>query len=449
MADRTNGLIPVAKFCEVSYGRWWRNLSHRVSSYSRGAGIDRAVLQPHTRSPRSMVLYFLRWLLVPPRRDPWLRHFVTCVDNGTLFHRRHLAARGYLLTRGYLSSISSDPIYSSLIFPTTNNMHPCSRWSNRVPARSLDGGKHAYTTIYMSGVCADEKQRSSRSCLGSRVMVAPSASFSNSPTRFVRSSNQQNSPFFLVFIPRPRPIFREIFLETINNQNTRPSNHHSPTGYLLLTTSSSYRLVLTSEPNSTTTATHPRERERQRPRERDRDIDSVIHCDQREMCNTAVLAKMRQFNNNNKPSSFRRQQSAAVPHHQEHRRTKREREAQRTAGRPAKRVSFSSSDCVLGRAQDYDRTSFEVQVPLVRRRIIPRRPAPVVIIPSDEESKQQQQQQQEHQHEQHANFCGMWRRSHGFNWASLLEFSGVDKADVAEQVRPCRPSPSPHSDSGV
>ncbi|CBJ32970.1 expressed unknown protein [Ectocarpus siliculosus] len=149
------------------------------------------------------------------------------------------------------------------------------------------------------------------------------------------------------------------------------------------------------------------------------------------MCNTAVLAKMRQVNNN-KPSCFRRQRSAAVPHHQEHRRTKREREAQRTAGRPAKRVSFSANECVLGRAQDYDRTSCEVQTPLVRRRIIPKRPAPVVIIPSDEEAKQQQDQEPHEQ--QHANFCGMWRRSHGFHWESLLEFSGVDKADVAEQA---------------
>ncbi|CAN0443329.1 unnamed protein product [Ectocarpus fasciculatus] len=154
------------------------------------------------------------------------------------------------------------------------------------------------------------------------------------------------------------------------------------------------------------------------------------------MCNTAVLAKMRQV----KPSCFRRQRSAAVPTHHEHRRTKREREAQRTAGRPAKRVSFSASECVLGRAQDYDRTSCEVQTPLLRRRVLPRRPAPVFIIPSDEEAMHRQQQEQEQEqeqeyHEQHANFCGMWRRSHGFNWASLLEFSGVDKSAVDEQVR--------------
>lgn len=102
--------------------------------------------------------------------------------------------------------------------------------------------------------------------------------------------------------------------------------------------------------------------------------------------------------------------------------------------RPVKRVSFSKRDNVLGRAQDYDRTSFEVPLMLRRRRTpTPRAPpqkqrqTPVVV--PDEEQKPQQPQPP------HANFSGMWRRSHGFNWASLLLFSGVDEAAIADQVR--------------
>lgn len=97
--------------------------------------------------------------------------------------------------------------------------------------------------------------------------------------------------------------------------------------------------------------------------------------------------------------------------------------------RPVKRVSFSKRDSVLGRAQDYDRTSFEVPLTLRRRRTsriaAPSSPSQNPVVVPDEKK------QQPH----HANFSGMWRRSHGFNWASLLLFSGVDEAAIADQVR--------------
>lgn len=95
------------------------------------------------------------------------------------------------------------------------------------------------------------------------------------------------------------------------------------------------------------------------------------------------------------------------------------------ARRPVKKVSFSKRDNVLGRAQDYDRTSFEVPLMLRRRRTggtssLPRKKTKVA---ADGEPKPH-----------HANFSGMWRRSHGFNWESLLLFSGVNKAAIAEQA---------------
>lgn len=97
--------------------------------------------------------------------------------------------------------------------------------------------------------------------------------------------------------------------------------------------------------------------------------------------------------------------------------------------RPAKRVSFSKCDKVLGRAQDYDRTSFEVPVQLRRRRApyTPPQatPSPAVEVDVGGEAGE---------HKYHANFCGMWRRSHGFNWASLLLFSGVDEDAIDDQV---------------
>ncbi|CAM9956940.1 unnamed protein product [Scytosiphon promiscuus] len=148
------------------------------------------------------------------------------------------------------------------------------------------------------------------------------------------------------------------------------------------------------------------------------------------MCNTAVLSKMR------KASCFRHQPRTA-PYTQKHqqqqqqqqRRAKRDRESgpDEPIRRPVKRVSFSPSECVLGRAQDYDRTSFEVQRPMLRRASTSRsRPAPVVISNDDDDH--------DGEHEEHADFSGTWRRSHGFNWASLLEFSGVDKASIPAQA---------------
>lgn len=99
--------------------------------------------------------------------------------------------------------------------------------------------------------------------------------------------------------------------------------------------------------------------------------------------------------------------------------------------RPVKRVSFSKRDNVLGRAQDYDRTSFEVPPMLRRRRNSRRTPATQTkqTPPAGEVFEDEQKPRPEH-----ANFSGMWRRSHGFNWASLLLFSGVDEAAIADQV---------------
>ena len=113
--------------------------------------------------------------------------------------------------------------------------------------------------------------------------------------------------------------------------------------------------------------------------------------------------------------------------------------------RPVKKVSFSKRDNVLGRAQDYDRTSFEVPLMLRRRRAPAKAPpqkpqetpvTPILAVVDDERKPRQTQQTQQQQTQpQYANFSGMWRRSHGFNWASLLLFSGVDEAAIADQVR--------------
>eukprot|EP00903_Cladosiphon_okamuranus_P018914 g17396.t1 len=116
--------------------------------------------------------------------------------------------------------------------------------------------------------------------------------------------------------------------------------------------------------------------------------------------------------------------------------------------RPVKRVSFSKRDNVLGRAQDYDRTSFEVSPMLRRRRPASsssRPPQPSAAPPREEPQKKQtpvevavkasdEAGDDDERKPSHANFNGMWRRSHGFNWASLLLFSGVDEAAIADQA---------------
>lgn len=141
------------------------------------------------------------------------------------------------------------------------------------------------------------------------------------------------------------------------------------------------------------------------------------------MCTTSTFSKSK----SSRPS-FRQQQkrSSDVPPER----------------RPVKRVSFSKRDNVLGRAQDYDRTSFEVPPMLRRRRTsssaraspqTKQRQTPAVVVPIADDDEQQKKLQPQ---PQHANFSGMWRRSHGFNWASLLLFSGVDEAAIADQVRP-------------
>ncbi|CAN0089391.1 unnamed protein product [Pylaiella littoralis] len=133
------------------------------------------------------------------------------------------------------------------------------------------------------------------------------------------------------------------------------------------------------------------------------------------------------------------------PFHPQQQWKKRSARDSSSTGRPTKRVSFSKKDYVLGRAQDYDRTSFELHPLLRRRRTIRTLPkaalapapapapafvaaAPATVGNDNPDDKQQQEGQK------HANFCGTWRRSHGFNWVALLEFSGVDKASVADQA---------------
>lgn len=105
---------------------------------------------------------------------------------------------------------------------------------------------------------------------------------------------------------------------------------------------------------------------------------------------------------------------------------KRARDARTTApetSRPSKRVSFCNRDLVLGTAQVYDRTSSPD-------------PAPPTVIPCSPPSNSRVPTRVNAGVSHNSNFCGIWRRSHGFNWAALLELSGLDKAAIPEQVRP-------------
>lgn len=98
--------------------------------------------------------------------------------------------------------------------------------------------------------------------------------------------------------------------------------------------------------------------------------------------------------------------------------------------RPSKRVTFSAEDCILGRAQDYDRRSFEEPTPQSGAYAPPH--------PSFSSSTYAGSNGQEAAASLteggHANFCGMWRRSHSFNWSALLELSGVPKEAIQIQV---------------
>lgn len=104
-------------------------------------------------------------------------------------------------------------------------------------------------------------------------------------------------------------------------------------------------------------------------------------------------------------------------------RHKRARDGFPTTSPRTKRVTFSTREDVLGTAQDYDRTSFEAEPSPARTAFHAgdaSTAAPAVVRTMRDEQ---------------ANFCGLWRRSHGFNWAALLELSGVDRAAIPEQVQ--------------
>lgn len=104
--------------------------------------------------------------------------------------------------------------------------------------------------------------------------------------------------------------------------------------------------------------------------------------------------------------------------------------------RPPKRVTFSSEDCILGRAQDYDRTSFEEPTPERDYVVAPRQPSFSPGTFSDTTGSNGQEAAACLTEGGHANFRGMWRRSHSFNWSALLELSGVPKDAIPKQVRP-------------
>lgn len=125
----------------------------------------------------------------------------------------------------------------------------------------------------------------------------------------------------------------------------------------------------------------------------------------RTMCKTEVLQSSPSFVKRNTSPLQRRERS-----HDHHSNTPR---------RSVRRVTFSSQDFILGQAQVYDRRG-SLRQPCRPRVQISRSTMSAVGVAAAESN---------------ANFCGMWRRSHGFNWAALLELSGVDKAAIPEQVR--------------
>ena len=143
--------------------------------------------------------------------------------------------------------------------------------------------------------------------------------------------------------------------------------------------------------------------------------------------------------------------------------------------RSSRRVTFSTREYVLGTAQDYDRTSFEVGMESLESEAEEKSPllnagaaaaaaaaattttttattattttttgagaagadvmAATATAPTTDNGTWSTSAAAVGVRDSRANFCGIWRRSHGFHWAALLEFSGVDKADIPEQVR--------------
>lgn len=116
---------------------------------------------------------------------------------------------------------------------------------------------------------------------------------------------------------------------------------------------------------------------------------------------------------------------------------KRTRESGKDA-RPRKRVTFSPEECVLGMAQDYDRTN--LREPSFQRVIMaPRQPNNASFLAhgprSQDRSPPNEQEATGVAAKGHPNFCGMWRRTQSFNWSALLELSGVPKDAIPEEVR--------------
>lgn len=116
---------------------------------------------------------------------------------------------------------------------------------------------------------------------------------------------------------------------------------------------------------------------------------------------------------------------------------KRTRENGKDA-RPRKRVTFSPEECVLGRAQDYDRAN--LGEPSSQRSVMaPRQPSNASFgahgLRSPERSSPNEQEAAGVAAKGHPNFCGMWRRSQSFNWSALLELSGMPKDAIPEEVR--------------
>lgn len=101
---------------------------------------------------------------------------------------------------------------------------------------------------------------------------------------------------------------------------------------------------------------------------------------------------------------------------------KRARDDGQGGSRPIKRVTFSNRDFVLGTAQEYDRSSAPI-------------PASAFSL-SSQNTCHGSSSDSGGSSQPKANFCGIWRRSHGFNWAALLKLSGVHQDAIPAQVCP-------------